>query len=724
MLIADIILPLAVPFNFTYTVPPDLTDAVQAGVRVEVQFGPKRLYAGVVKRIYEAEAVEKLKPILQVLDSYPIVPSTSLKLWDWLANYYLSLEGEVMHAALPSGFKLSSQTKLRLNPHFGQDFSTLTDREYLVAEALEVADELTAEEVQSILDTKNVAALIKSLQKKGVAIVQEELVERYKPQLQTFIELNNPYQADETQLSDLLNQLEKRAPKQLAVLMAYIQLNRASGKDLLAKKAVLEKAAADGNVVRAMVEKGYFRETKQPVSRLVAPSVPAAPEVELTEQQMKALDSIRRQWQDKAVVLLHGATASGKTHLYIELIKETLAEGKQALYLLPEIALTSQMIARLRRVFGHDIGIYHSKFNDQERVEIWHKVLLGEYRVVVGARSAVFLPFQNLGVVVVDEEHDPSYKQYEPAPYYQGRDVAIYLASLFGPKPCWVSATPSVESYYNAVRLKKYGLVKLNERYGGATTPLVEIINVKEAIKQNQMRSHFTERLVKELKVVIDRNEQGILFQNRRGYSPFILCADCGWIPQCVQCDVSLTYHKASNELRCHYCGYKRPQVVKCESCGGKHLQIQGFGTEKIEDELQILFPNVRVSRLDLDTTRAKDGSEQILSDFENRKVQFLVGTQMITKGLDFEHVSLVAVLSADHLLRLPRFSFCRTRLSIDDPSKRPRRPPRLTRKPVFIQALTPNHRILQLVLENDYNGFFTTCCSSATNMITHRLCG
>lgn len=711
LLLATVILPLSVAANYTYYVPTALQAMVREGMRVEVQFGEKRMYAGVIQHLYEAAAPPniKLKPIGTLLDEQAIVPPTQLRLWQWIADYYMCTTGEVMQAALPSAFKLSSQTKLLLNPDFAQDFSILNDREYLVAEALSIHPQLTIDEVQAIVATKNVVHLIKSLLEKKVILLQETLVERYKPQTIACLALSPIYQQAD-QLDDLLLQLgkSKQTEKQLSVLMAFLHLSHQLHTDYVYKKDLLEKAAASESALNGLVKKGVLHSFKKSVSRLEQPaSTEPSLSYQLSPAQATALSEIKQQFEQKAVVLLHGATSSGKTQIYISLIQAALEQQQQVLYLLPEIALTAQMIARLRKVFGSQIGVYHSKFNDQERVEIWHKTLNNEYKIIVGARSAVFLPLTRLGLVIIDEEHDPSFKQYEPAPYYHARNTAIYLASLCGARTLLGSATPAVETYYNATQAAKYGLVKLSERYGQVQPPTIAVVNLYQAAQAGQLRSHFTQQLIDEILQTLEAKEQAIVFQNRRGYSPYLQCADCGWIPQCIQCDVRLTYHKYSNDLKCHYCDHKRPPVAHCMECGSTNVQIQGFGTEKVEEELQRFLPNAHIARLDLDAARTKHGFEQIINDFEAQKTNVLVGTQMITKGLDFDNVSLVGILSADQLLSFPDFRATERgfQLMMQVAGRAGRRS---QQGKVLIQTRNTSYKTLDHVLKHDYWAFYT----------------
>ncbi len=703
---AHIILPLALDQVYTYEIPANLAEQAQVGCRVEVQFGKKKVYAGVIKNIFEKEELAfKAKPINNVLDEARIVVDKQLQLWEWMASYYMCSQGAVMNVAMPSAFKLSSETKLSLNPSFNQDFSLLNDNEYLVAEALSVQDEITIQDVQAILDRKNVFYVIKSLVHKAVILVKEELIERYKPKVATFINLQEIYQKDEAKLSEEFDKLSK-APKQMAVLMAYVQMSNSSGKQWIERGALVKKAGAATTHVKPLVKKGILQEQKQQVSRLDEIYEEETISYELTPHQEKALGELRASLEKFSVSLLHGITSSGKTQLYIQLMEEAVKRGQQVLFLLPEIALTGQMIHRLKKVFGNTVGVYHSKFNDNERIEIWQKVLHNEYKVVVGARSSLFLPFADLGLVIVDEEHDHSYKQFDPAPRYHARDTAIYLAYLYGAKTVIGSATPALESYYNATKGGKYGLVTMTERYGGVAPPEIELVNLYEAKKRKELKSHFSKKLLTEIQGALNKQEQVIIFQNRRGYSPYMICSSCGWIPQCYQCDVSLTYHKFSNDLRCHYCGYSKKLVSNCESCASTHIQIQGFGTEKIEDELQIYFPDAKIGRLDLDVTRTKKGHERIIKQFEERMIDILVGTQMVTKGLDFDNVSIVGIVSADQLINFPDFrSAERAFQMMLQVSGRAGR--REKQGKVLIQAMKTNHKVLDYVTMNDYRSMF-----------------
>lgn len=703
---AEVILPLSLQINYTYGIPKELETSATVGKRVEIQFGQRKIYAGIIKRIHhEAPKEYRIKPVLSVLDDTAIVSETQLAFWKWLADYYLCSEGDVMNAALPSGFKLESETSIMLHPEFNDNFSNLSDKEYLIAEALTVQKELTIEEISIILHQKTVYPIVQSLLKKNVVVVKEQLIERFKPKIEIFIRISAEYEHDD-KLRPLFDELEKKAPKQLELLMTYTHLShlKGSGYREILKNDLLEKAKSGNAALTALVKKNILVEYKRETGRIQDDDT-ASTVFTLTEQQAATLNNIQQQFREKKVVLLYGVTGSGKTNVYIRLIEDTIAKEKQVLYLLPEIALTTQIIDRLRKQFGNKIGIYHSRFNQQERVEIYNKLLHGEYQIILGARSALFLPFENLGLVIVDEEHDSSYKQNDPAPRYHGRDAAIYLSHLFGAKTLLGSATPSLESYHNAAT-EKFGLTILNERYAGLEMPEIVIADVKEAKKKKMMHAHFTTQLLNEVKATIDKKEQAILFQNRRGYAPYMQCETCGWVAMCPNCDVHLTYHKFQHELKCHYCGHRKNSFTQCPACGSSHLQITGFGTEKIEDDLKIFLPGVAIARLDYDATRSKNGYQKIIGDFERSKTQVLVGTQMVTKGLDFENVSLVGILNADQLINYADFRSAERGFQLmSQVSGRAGR--KNKRGKVIIQTSNAGNALLPFIIHHDYRGFY-----------------
>ena len=702
-LFADVILPLPLGRNYTYRVPEEYVQDAVPGKRVVVQFGKKRYYSALIHHLHNKKpSAYAPKPITAVLDAAPIVLLVQLQHWEWIADYYLAPLGDVMNAALPAGFKLESETSVVMHPDFKEDFSELDDKEYLVAEALTIQKELPIKTIQEILGQKTVYHIIRSLLEKKVLVLKEELQKGYKPKTENFISLAEEYE-DKGKRKQLFDELEK-APKQLEALMQFFQLKK---QEKAVRKADLAKAAGKNyGALNALIKKGIFIEKSQEVSRIDINEATATKTFELSEAQQTALGHIKKGMEEKDVVLLHGVTGSGKTEIYSELIKEAIAEDKQILYLLPEISLTAQLVARLKRFFGDAVGIYHSRFSTNERVEIWQKVLNKEYKLVIGARSSLFLPFQELGLVIVDEEHDPSFKQYDPSPRYNARDAAIYLGGLHKAKILLGSATPSVESYFNATK-GKYHLVELKERYGDVQMPKIKIVDVKQSARMKNFKSNLTDTLVQDLKTTLENKKQVILFRNRRGYAPMLTCGTCGYTPQCLNCDVTLTYHKFQNELKCHYCGYKRKIITTCPACAAHNMQLQGFGTEKIEDELKLILPEVKIARMDLDAVKSKYGHNRIIEDFEDGKVNVLVGTQMVTKGLDFENVSLVGVLNSDQLLYYPDFrSNERAFQLMVQVSGRSGR--KNQQGEVIIQARDTHHPVLKYVINNDYDAFFT----------------
>ena len=700
----NVVLPLAISKAYTYRVPQNLANNIAIGKRVVVQFGRNRVYTAIIFSISDkAPIAYEAKYILDVLDEFPIVTAQQLALWEWMSAYYLCTLGEVMQAALPSALKLASETKVTLNPDTQYDKSTLTDKEFLLLDALEIQPVLAISEIVKILDQKTVFPILRALFDKGMITISEELTEKYRAKTKTYVQLNSFY-ADAANRRALFDLLE-RAPKQVDVLQAYLQLAKTQNE--IAKSDLLEASDASAATLQALVAKEVFTLVEQEVSRLSGVEADLDAEFTLSPLQQEALNQLKASLQEKEVCLVHGVTASGKTEMYIRLIEEYLAKGKQVLYLLPEIGLTTQVIQRLQKIFGTKIGVYHSKFNDNERAEIWQKVLNGDYQIVLGARSAVFLPFNNLGLVVVDEEHENSFKQFDPAPRYHARDSAIFLASLFKAKVVLGSATPSFESYYNA-KIGKYGLITLSERYGGVQLPDIQVVSIPDETKRKTMQSHFTSVLLSEIKGALSRKEQIILFQNRRGYAPVLLCATCGYTPKCINCEVSLTYHKSSGKLHCHYCGYRQDTVPLCPACGSTKIEHKGFGTEKVEDELSLIFPEARIARMDVDATRTKYGFQQLITDFEDKKIDILVGTQMVAKGLDFANVSTIGILNADSMLNFPDFrAFERSYQLLAQVSGRAGR--RDIRGKVIVQAHDIHHRVLQQVIDNDYEGLFQT---------------
>ncbi len=698
---ALVILPLALPYQYTYYVPEELLEKIQVGVRVEVQFGPKRLYAGIVMALTDESPSYKIKPILSVIDDVPVVIPTQLQFWEWLAEYYNCTLGEVMNAAMPNNLKLSSETTICLSPLFDGDYLGLSGNEYLIAEALSIQNELTLDQVKDILQVKTIYPLIRSMLDKRVIYLKEDLEEKYKPKIVTEVLLAEPYVSNQLLLKEAFDKLSK-SNRQEETLIAFLQLKRS--QSFIRKEELYKMAKADLGVINAMVKKGIFEIRQREVSRMGSYEEETIDAGEMSEQQTRALAETKAHFATKNVTLLHGVTGSGKTRVYVELIKEAIARGEQVLYLLPEIALTTQVVERLQKFFGQEVAVYHSRLSDNERVEVWNSTRKGK-SLVLGARSALFLPFPNLKLIIVDEEHDPSFKQQEPNPRYHGRDAAIFLASQAGAKVLLGTATPSIETYANA-KAKKYGLVNMPERFGGLQLPEIQIVDLKAEAKERGMQSHFSNALLTAIRETLERGEQVILFQNRRGYAPVYKCVTCDWNQECIHCDVSLTYHKAQNNLKCHYCGYHTKLPSSCPACGNKQLILEGFGTEKVEDELQIYLPEAKIGRMDFDTVRTKNAHAQIINDFEEGRLQILVGTQMVTKGLDFEKVGLVGILSADQLLKFPDFRASERAFQLmTQVSGRAGRKHR--RGKVLIQTSNVAHPVIQDVLENDFLRFF-----------------
>jgi primosomal protein N' (replication factor Y) len=704
-----VILPLAVARPFTYYVPEHLLARIQFGVRVEVDFG-KVSKAGFSGKLYSALVVDvhqqlpegyTPKAIHDVLDDAPLITPQQYQLWQWMSRYYCCAPGEVMNAALPAHLKLTGETILSLSPLCGDDFSGLSDSEYLIAEALTIQEHIAIDDVRDILGKKTVYPVIKSLLDKKIIVLKEDLQEKYQPKTVVCVALAEPYAGDASTLTQAFDKLA-RSDKQTAALMALIQLSR--NQPFVRRNDVCERASVDTTVIAALEKKGILLRYDRAVSRIGSYEEETMELEQLSVQQQQALDTMQQAYASQQTVLLQGVTGSGKTRIYIELIRDVIQAGGQVLYLLPEIALTTQLVTRLKRYFGDDIAVYHSRFNNNERVELWNATLQGK-PIVMGARSALFLPFTRLQLIIVDEEHDPSYKQNDPNPRYQGRDTAVYLASIHGARVLLGTATPSVESYQNALR-GKYGLVCLEERFGGVQMPEIVLVDTKREQQLRQMQSHFSTVLIDTLKEALDRGEQAILFQNRRGYAPVYRCFSCGWHAECVHCDVSLTYHKFSHLLKCHYCGYQSKLPVDCPACGNKKLNLTGFGTEKIEDELQIYLPDARIGRLDLDTARSKNAHAAIIHDFEERRFDILVGTQMVTKGLDFENVGVVGILSADQLLQFPDFRATERafQLMVQVAGRAGRKH---KRGKVIIQAMNTTHPVLREVIDHDYATFF-----------------
>lgn len=693
----EVILPLPLPKLYTYRVPLDLEKEVAVGKRVIVQFGKKRYYSALIYKITSTPPKEyEAKFITTVLDETPIISEHQFRFWNWISSYYLCTVGDVMNAALPAPFKLESETLVLLNPECELNTIELTDKEFLVTEALTVSTHLSISDISSILEIKNVFGVLKGLYTKGIILYTEDIKEKYKPKTVSCVRLVDELK-NEKLLSETFARLEKQ-PKQLDILMAYVHLSHQQAH--ITKKQLLDFGEFSSSSLSTLIKRGIFEEYKLTVDRLTITDT-ESDLFELNEHQQTALNAIKKAFENKDVALLHGITSSGKTHVYVKLIEEQLNAGKQVLFLLPEIALTSQIVKRISKYFGNQAMAFHSKFNQNERVEIWQRVNSGNPLVVIGARSSVFLPFKNLGLVIVDEEHETSYKQQEPAPRYHARDAAIFMAYTWQAKTLLGSATPAFESYHNA-KTGKYGLVELKQRFGDVQPPEILVGNIAEDTRTKSMHGYLTKALHTEISKSLAANEQVILFQNRRGYAPVMECQTCHWTPRCINCDINLTYHKYNDSLKCHCCGYTTKTPTTCMACGSHQVTLKGFGTEKIEDEIAIQFPNARLLRLDLDSTKTKHGHEEIIRSFERQEADILIGTQMLSKGLDFGNVSLVGVINADQLLFFPDFrAHERAYQLLTQVSGRAGR--KAQQGKVIIQTNQPGHHVIQEVLHQRY---------------------
>ncbi len=700
----DVILPLPLKASFTYSVSLEWAEQIRIGMRVVVPFGKKKMYTAIVSLLHthKPDLPYEVKEIICLLDFQPVLRYPQLKFWEWISSYYMACMGDVYQAAVPAGLKLESETLVCVNPDYEAE-TVLTDKEQRVLDALSDGKPTTVDALNKATEMNSVLPTLKLLLDKNAIEVSELLTEKFHIKTESFIRLSDECN-EEDYLRKVFDDLN-RAKKQLDLLMAYIDLSKflipAKRKEIT-RKELLEKSGVSVAALNGLLEKGIFVSYKKEVSRLDVSLTETQENNPLNNAQQEALQQINTQFAEKPVVLLHGVTSSGKTEIYIHLIKKAIDEGLQVLYLVPEIALTTQLTTRLKRIFGGKLGVYHSKFSDAERVEIWNNVLNDKtYDVIIGVRSSVFLPFRKLGLIIVDEEHELSYKQYDPSPRYHARNAAIVLASMHGAKTLLGTATPSIESYFNATT-GKYGLVELDKRHEDMELPEFLVVDTKEAYRTKRMESHFSDELLARMKKALDNKEQIILFQNRRGYAPYIECKACTYIPKCKNCDVSLTVHKVFNTLTCHYCGYSEPIPSLCPACKTPGLNTKGFGTEKIEDEIKLIFPEARVSRMDMDTTRSKKAYEKLISDFEEHKVDILIGTQMVTKGLDFERVSIVGILNADNMLNFPDFrAHERAFQLIAQVSGRAGR--KHKRGLVVLQTSTPTHPIIEQVVRNDF---------------------
>lgn len=705
MYFVEVILPLSLSKTFTYKVSEAEFHFVKNGMRVVVPFGKSKMYTAlIIDKHQNQPTLYEAKEIDQILDQKPIVTEFQIAHWQWIASYYMCAIGEVYRAAMPSALLLESETLIVQRIGTFVDETTLTDSEYLIYEALQQQNLLKIEEITHIVNRKNVFPIIQKLIDKKIVELQEEVQEQYKPKLVRYIRLHAKYNSN-SGLSDLLEVL-KNAAKQREIILNYFQLNASEKKPISVKKLV-EISNSSSAIIRTLIDKEILEEYYIQENRLQYHVNVIQNDLCLSAAQQLAFDQIKQQLLEKQVCLLFGVTSSGKTEVYTKLIEEELSKGKQIVYLLPEIALTTHLVVRLRSYFGDKVGVYHSKYSNNERVEIWNQVLekSANAQIIIGARSALLLPFSNLGLIIVDEEHEQTFKQMDPAPRFHARDSAIVLAHSHQAKVLLGSATPSIESFFNA-KSGKYGLVELSARYGNGLMPEIELVDLKDKYFRKKMTGHFSDTLIESITTALSLGEQVILFQNRRGYSPIIECLTCGNVPQCPQCDVSLTYHKLKNQLRCHYCGYSMSKPTHCASCSSIDLATRGFGTEQIEQELLAIFPNAKTGRMDQDTTRGKFGFEKIMDSFKNQEIEILVGTQMLAKGLDFDNVNLVGIMNADTMLYHPDFrAFERSFQMMTQVAGRSGRSEK--RGKVLIQTYNPNHNTIQQVTHNDYVGMY-----------------
>lgn len=711
-LFVDVIIPVPIHKAFTYRVPLELNEFIQVGVRVIVPFGKSKLLTALVVNIHEKAPKDyQAKYVEHVLDEKPIITTSLLKFWKWMAHYYMAPIGDVMSAALPSNFKLASETKIVLHPDFDIRTPVTEDREIAILDALEVQEVLDLKEISEIVGIKTIQPIIKKMLDKKYILTLESLEDKFKEKTAQFVTLNEAYLEEDamTRLLEDWSDKKSKTKQSEAVLFLLSEGKYLDGKINFVLRKTLENRGVSPSTIKTLEKNEVFRIERQVISRVNEEDQNKEfRKFELSEPQETALQEIKSSFESKSVTLLHGVTGSGKTEIYVRLIEEQLALRNQVLFLVPEIALTTQLIQRLQKIFGQQVGVYHSKFNQNERVEIWNSILENNqdnYRIVLGARSCVFLPFQKLGLVIVDEEHESTFKQYDPSPRYNGRDCAMILGQIHDAKVLLGSATPSLETYYNCQN-DKYGLVELKERYQGMQMPEILVADLKKERRQNKDFQFFSNFLIQSIKEALDNNEQVILFQNRRGYNPRWQCEVCSWTPHCINCDVSLTYHKQSNSLKCHYCGYLSAPMGSCHKCNSNRLKMIGFGTEKIEDEMGIIFPNATTARLDLDTTRSKNAYANILQSFETRQVDILIGTQMVTKGLDFDHVSLVGILDAEDMLNRPDFrAFEKSFQLMTQVSGRAGR--KNKRGKVIVQTGQVDHWVIEKVHEYDYEGFY-----------------
>lgn len=705
----EVILPLPLRQLFTYELPVGNVGPVRPGMRVVVPFGKRKLYTGMVYSVFDERPHFATKEILTVLDDEPLVDELHIRFWEWTANYYMCTLGEVFRAALPAGLKPEGETVISLNSI--SDTEELSPKEQQIVNALSEEKDLSLSKLKQKLDFKGLYTLNK-LRDRQIISFKEKIKEKYKPKTEVFITLAESVSGG---LNEAQKQMVEKAPKQRQALEFITDRSNPSDwlyyedKAYIKRNVLMTKAGVSAAVLKGLVKKGFLEEYEQEIDRLKPDERTLVDVKALSPAQEKTYNDIKEAFTKKDIVLLHGQTSSGKTELYIRLAEEVMQAGRQVLYLLPEIALSAQITERLKNHFGDKVGVFHSRYSDAERTEIWRHISpagpASKYQMILGVRSSVFLPFDNLGLIIVDEEHEASYKQYQPAPRYNAANLSTVLGLMHGAKLLLGSATPSVESYFNAYS-GKYALAELNERYGKVSLPEIIVADIKEAQRKKQMKSRFTKQLYNAVSDALSNREQVILFQNRRGFAPFLICNECAWVPRCKHCDVSLVYHKKNDRLVCHYCGYSEDYPHVCDACKQPAVKPAGFGTEQIEQSVEELFPSARILRMDLDTTAGKNAYEQIISAFENHEADILIGTQMVSKGLDFENVTVVGIMQADLMLNYPDFRAneraFQTMMQVSGRAGR-----RGKRGKVIIQTGNAEHVVIQSVIDNDYKGMF-----------------
>ncbi|MDZ4839400.1 MAG: primosomal protein N' [Bacteroidota bacterium] len=704
VLLAEIILPLNIDKTYSYRVPNHLMDDALPGKRVIIQFGKKKIYTGIILQLHnKLPGNYQAKYLLEIIDDQPIINEKQLKFWSWISAYYCCSIGQVMDAALPAYLKLKSESHLTLNTSFDLANVILDDREKTIIDLLKLQVSLDLHSITQLSGIKSVMPIIKSLYEKHIIQLIEEVEEKFKPKFKPFVSLNPEYNHNKA-FNTLFEQLE-RSPKQSDILLAWVQHSRASLQTDISRQELMKMAGASASALDALIKKGIFLQADKEIDRIIIEEPEQFDNIALSELQLQCVYDINQEFNTHPVVLLNGVTGSGKTFVYIQLIRNIISTAGQVLYMVPESALGAQLIAILIQTFGNQVSIFDEKYNQNEKIEFWHKIWTGQHKIIVAKRNGIFLPFHQLNLIIIDEEHDQNYKQSEPAPRYHGRDAAIYLADIYKAKVLLASATPSFDSYYNT-NLSKYGYVELNATYHEVTAPSIELIDMKNAVKKKQVTGSFSSELTDKIQLNIVAKKQTIVFQNRRGYSPLLECTSCGWTPECVNCAISLTYYQRQSILACHYCGYKSEIVKLCANCGNNSLKTMGSGTERVEEEVVHTFAGVRVMRIDQETTRRKNSFHQMLMTIKAGEVDVIVGTQMLSKGLDFENVELICILNGDLILRTADYKAAeRTYQLIIQLAGRSGR--RTTRGRIWIQTYRIDDPIFNYIKARDFKKFY-----------------